>query len=280
MNVKVVLFIVGVVVAAFFLFKDEFMENLGIIEKEQLYVLFLWLIPAISYGVFIQETGSSTIFPCMEQEGLVWWRVNEWGMPLYPYLFFGSLIIVILFFVFRLYNGSRWDLLGYAGMMTAEFFFVNGIVVVRNFILDDLLRNHFFIRWIITVGVDGFFTIACLLMAVICIPFIVIRSFLPSTGAALLHTVAQVGNRPKSDCKKQGSGVSKGSSGEHADETQNTGIYPPYLYSGTVCYGRGNSYGWGVEYVNESDSNDRIAITNIYSQTENEIDTNAGHFTF
>lgn len=210
------------------------------------------------------------------QDGLVWWHVHEWGMPLYPYLFFSGLIMVILFFGYRLYNSSPWEVLGWAGIMTVEFFLVNGIVIVRNFIVDDLIRNLFLIRWLITVGVDGFFTLTCLGMAVVGTPFIVIMSFLPTVGADLLHASAQIGK-------------SAGTDGDKADERTSendtvwedvSDIYPPHLYSGTVCYGRKNRYGWGAEYVNENDDSDRIVITNIYSQTGSEMDTNAGHFTF
>lgn len=55
---------------------------------------------------------------------------------------------------------------------------------------------------------------------------------------------------------------------------------PGYIYSGTTCYGRRNSFGWGVEYVNESNSGDVITITNIYSMGGGAMSTNAGHFTY
>lgn len=55
---------------------------------------------------------------------------------------------------------------------------------------------------------------------------------------------------------------------------------PGCIYSGVTCYGLRNSYGWGVEYVNQDDSSDVITITNIYSRGSGEMSTNAGHFTF
>ena len=55
---------------------------------------------------------------------------------------------------------------------------------------------------------------------------------------------------------------------------------PAYLYAGTVCYGRSNNFGWGVEYTNESNPSDKITITSIISATDSEVNTNAGHFSF
>ena len=55
---------------------------------------------------------------------------------------------------------------------------------------------------------------------------------------------------------------------------------PAYLYAGTICYGRSNNFGWGVEYTNESNPSDKITITSIISATDSEVNTNAGHFSF
>lgn len=49
--------------------------------------------------------------------------------------------------------------------------------------------------------------------------------------------------------------------------------------SGTTYYLRQN-LGYGAEYVASDDANDVIQITNVYSRTGSEMDTNAGHFYF
>ncbi|MCD8366647.1 MAG: hypothetical protein LUC48_01270 [Clostridiales bacterium] len=55
---------------------------------------------------------------------------------------------------------------------------------------------------------------------------------------------------------------------------------PSYITIGGTLYSRRNDFGWGVEYVNESNSSDVVTISNVYSMTGSEADTNVGHVYF
>lgn len=55
---------------------------------------------------------------------------------------------------------------------------------------------------------------------------------------------------------------------------------PSVISIGGTVYSRRNNFGWGVEYVNESNSSDVVTISNVYSMTGSEADTNVGHVYF
>ena len=73
----------------------------------------------------------------------------------------------------------------------------------------------------------------------------------------------------------------RGGLGEIAGEASGSSSYgmPSSIHSadGTTYYLRQN-LGYGAEYVASDDPNDVIQITNVYSRTGSEMDTNAGHF--
>ncbi|HIV19568.1 MAG TPA: hypothetical protein IAC82_09740 [Candidatus Merdivicinus intestinigallinarum] len=80
----------------------------------------------------------------------------------------------------------------------------------------------------------------------------------------------------------QGAQVSRGGSDGGSGQTAaGSSRMPSSIHSadGTTYYLRQN-LGYGAEYVASDDPDDVIQITNVYSRTGSEMDTNAGHFYF
>ena len=77
----------------------------------------------------------------------------------------------------------------------------------------------------------------------------------------------------------QGAQVAVGGSGGGNGGATGSTRMPSSIHSvdGTTYYLRKN-LGYGAEYVASDDPDDVIQITNIYSRTGSEMDTNAGHF--
>ncbi|MCD8143224.1 MAG: hypothetical protein LUD83_08140 [Clostridiales bacterium] len=76
-----------------------------------------------------------------------------------------------------------------------------------------------------------------------------------------------------------------GKGGSSGGSSAGSGTYSPsdlpsYITIGGTLYSRRNNFGWGVEYVNESNSSDVVTISNVYSMTGSEADTNVGHVYF
>ncbi len=78
-----------------------------------------------------------------------------------------------------------------------------------------------------------------------------------------------------------GANVRGGSGGVAGKTMVGSSRMPSSIHStdGTTYYLRQN-LGYGAEYVASDDSSDVIQITNVYSRTDSEMDTNAGHFYF
>lgn len=74
-----------------------------------------------------------------------------------------------------------------------------------------------------------------------------------------------------------------GESGSYEEPETNASMLarlPGWLYSGSSSYVRRSSFGWGVEYENYADPNDRITISTVYNISGGGADTNAGYFYF
>jgi len=74
-----------------------------------------------------------------------------------------------------------------------------------------------------------------------------------------------------------------GTGGQEASDSLETITFaqlPQRMSSGTSTYYCTGRSSLGAEYVNERNPSEVISITNIYSSTSTEVDTNAGHFHF
>ncbi|MBR1759438.1 MAG: hypothetical protein IJ744_12065 [Lachnospiraceae bacterium] len=192
-------------------------------------------------------------------------NISEWNF-LTKYVAFCFVLCLIIYIVDTIRSSKHWflDILGEAGFISLVLLVLQLLLLLRAWIgehfmfLNAILGLLEIVVW--AVGAVALFA-----------PFYAIYgTFLKASESSKITT----------------SSSGKGSSGtdlsdiiepvHHAEPDD----LPVYLQSGTITYERIESYGYGVMYRNTTDPSDEITITVIYSMTDSEASTNAGHFYF
>ena len=178
-------------------------------------------------------------------------------------------LVINLIQLFKYKKDWIWDIAAEAATVSVVFLLLNLLLLLRQWIAEHLMLVNIVVCLLeIVVYAVG--------AAVLFLPIYAIGAFV--ARHINIGPVGPVGPEGGSGGPE---GTSENLSGTgHSELLPSANDLPDVLYSGTDVYRKVMSYGYGGVWRNSSDPSDEITITVVYSMTDSEASTDAGHFFF